>query len=371
MAEIHSKQFAIDRYRVSAFKCFDEIELRFGALTLFTGYNGGGKSTIIQSLLLLAQELSLGQDRDFVGLNGPLIRLGSAGEVVNEFSEKETSFTVSGAGGQYSWAFLPKAGDRFLSTAKTTTKSGVPDILNRVISQIQFIGAVRKALGGSSPYREKSIWDHCDVGSSGEYASYWYNKFADDEVPKSKLPSDQMASTFRKQVDYWLGYLFPGAQANVQHIEKLCQFLLEFRLTESGNWQQPINIGYGLSYCFPIIVALLGASEKQLVIIDSPEAHLHPSAQSKMGELLAHFANAGVQIIVETHSDHLLNGVRLAVKRSTLAADTLEMYFFSGASVEDHGVINPRIDIDGNIDDWPMGFFDQSELDLMKLSGWE
>ena len=106
-------------------------------------------------------------------------------------------------------------------------------------------------------------------------------------------------------------------------------------------------------------------------MIDSPEAHLHPSAQSQMGRLLARFAAAGVQILVETHSDHLLNGARLAVKERVLPHTALQIHFFTGATKEGHGVVSPTLDSNGRIDEWPDGFFDQSEKDLSRLTDWE
>src|SRR5258708_39648245 len=104
---------------------------------------------------------------------------------------------------------------------------------------------------------------------------------------------------------------------------------LPILLSEIGVWYRPANVRYGLTYAFPIIVALLAAEDDQIVVIDSPEAHLHPSAQSQMGQLLARFAAAGVQILVETHSDHLLNGARLAVKGGVLPHSEMQIHFFT------------------------------------------
>ena len=90
-----------------------------------------------------------------------------------------------------------------------------------------------------------------------------------------------------------------------------------------------------------------------------------------MGRLLARIANADVQLIIETHSDHLLNGIRLAVKEGLIDHTRVAIHFFSGATPEGHGVTSPRIDAQGNIRNWPAGFFDQTERDLARLSGWE
>ena len=156
----------------------------------------------------------------------------------------------------------------------------------------------------------------------------------------------------------------------MQLVPQVSLLNLQFRLSEIGAWRRPVNIGYGLTYAFPILVAVLAAEQGHLVIIDSPEAHLHPYAQSQMGRLLAHFAAAGVQILVETHSDHMLNGVRLAVKDRALSISSVRLHFFTRASHDSHGVISPEIGPDGRISEWPDGFFDQAEKDLSILANW-
>ena len=105
-------------------------------------------------------------------------------------------------------------------------------------------------------------------------------------------------------------------------------------------------------------------------MIDSPEAHLHPFVQSQMGRLLAQFANADIQIIVETHSEHLLNGVRHAVHQKKLLPEKVSIHFFKGPDGRDHGVLSPSINSTGDIYEWPDGFFDQAEKDLFQLIGW-
>jgi predicted ATPase len=145
---------------------------------------------------------------------------------------------------------------------------------------------------------------------------------------------------------------------------------LQFRLSETGEWRRPANVGYGLTYAFPILVALLAAESGDIIILDSPEAHLHPQAQSRMGWLLAVFAAAGIQLVIETHSDHVLNGIRLAVRDKILPVTKLSLLFFTGASLAGHGVICPRVDEQGRINEWPDGFFDQSDKDIAQLAGW-
>ena len=169
----------------------------------------------------------------------------------------------------------------------------------------------------------------------------------------------------------WLNFVLTGAEVKVVPILEGSDYLLKFRTTESGEWMKPMNVGHGFSYVFPIIVALILSKPDDLIIIDSPEAHLHPSAQSNIGKMIAKIAASGVQIIVETHSDHVLNGIRISVKDETLAPEKLNMLFFTNPTPKNHGVISPSIDKNGKIDYWPDGFFDQNERDICQLIGFD
>jgi predicted ATPase len=101
-----------------------------------------------------------------------------------------------------------------------------------------------------------------------------------------------------------------------------------------------------------------------MLLVENPEAHLHPAGQSKLGRFLARVAGSGVQVVMETHSDHVLNGARLAVAndRTLRARDMLVHYF--GESQTSVISVNEK----GELDHWPMGFFDQIENDLGGLA---
>lgn len=350
---------------VQGFKCFDDLRLDLGDLTLMTGFNGSGKSTALQSLLLIAQALREGRGTA-LPLNGPLVRLGTAGDVVPALSRRPMAFEAIGAGGAISLSPSVVAGERNLPLAIEGALA-VDGVLGTLLARLTYLAAVRIGTEDAYPIPEQTDWP--DIGHDGRFAPYWFERRADEDVdPRRCFPG--LEGNFRKQVDAWLGYLFPGAEANVQNIAAVSQMSLQFRLESLGSWRRPSNIGYGLSYAFPLIVALLTAPQGGVVVIDSPEAHLHPFGQSQMGRLLARFAAAGVQVIVETHSDHLLNGARLAVRESVLSSEALRIHFFNGATEEGHGVSQPAVGAGGEIYEWPNGFFDQGEKDLSRLAGW-
>jgi len=206
-----------------------------------------------------------------------------------------------------------------------------------------------------------------DVGSDGSYAAFILDQRGAEVVEAGRRRPSNDTETVQGQVDGWLDLLFPGARVSASILEGVQLIRLEFRTGRTTGWVKPSNIGFGLGYAFPLLVALMNAPQGTVVIVDSPEAHLHPRAQSLLGRMLAQVAGAGVQILVETHSDHLLNGIRLGVRDGLIESKDTVVHFFSSAN--DLGEVETlEIDKDGGLSQWPVGFFDQAINDLVELS---
>jgi predicted ATPase len=372
----------ITALEIENFKCFEYLRLPFGQLTLLTGFNGAGKSSAIQPLLLLAQQLRDTPDPDVFALNGAFVRLGTVADILpSSPAISVVKFTIHEPWGSKLWFLGTKSGERFIHRVRpadriTRTESTTPDPeaedfgAGIDLARLTYLSAVREGTAEAYPIPDANSELFADVGTDGRFAAYWFFQFKDNEIPKARCHPSEPATSMRKQLDAWIAALFPGAQADARLFPELSLLSLQFRLSDIGDWRRPANVGYGISYAFPILVALLAADNGQIVVIDSPEAHLHPYAQSQMGRLLAHFAAGGVQIVVETHSDHLLNGARVAVREGVLPASSMQLHFFTGAKKEGHGVVSPALDSSGSLDEWPEGFFDQSEKDLSRLAGW-
>ena len=379
----------IERITLENFKCFAALELPCAPLTLLTGHNAGGKSTALQALLLLAQGLRDAPNTDLLPLNGTLIDLGSGGDVIHHFAFEQTlSLGAVGCNKNLTWRFAIDKDDSARGlmrlTAISYAKDGEPvSVPNNRILPYQlsktdlvdslrtttFIGAGREMRLDAYPIPRSSAHIRGDVGPSGEYAPYWYLEFADDEVGTARRhPSDER-ETVRAQTDAWLNELFPGARANAERLAVDAPIRLSFSLSQTSPWSRPANVGYGLSYAFPMLVALLTTKGGSTIVVDSAEAHLHPRAQSAVGRLLAQMAGAGLQIFVESHSDHLLNGVRIAIRDGLLNPNDAAIHFFNRVG-HDPSTIMLAVDRNGTISDWPEGFFDQTERDLAALSGW-
>ncbi|NMM13370.1 MAG: DUF3696 domain-containing protein [Rhodoferax sp.] len=389
----------INCLHIKDFKCFEELSLPLAPMTLLTGFNAAGKSTTLQAILLLAQALRGGGRFPLVPLNGSLVRLGSPGDVIRHGGESELQIGIERSESRVDW--LMSADGRRTGHVLPITKiqwcigqeSGehlvldqclenllplnVPPKLHEIpvdLAEMVFISALRIGTTEVFPAPDASepIW--ADVGSQGEYAAWWFEKCMDEDIEPSRWHPNETAPSLRKQFNAWASSLFPGAEANAQRISGTSLVRLELRNHGADEWRRPANIGYGLTYAFPILVAGLMAKSGQMLVIDSPEAHLHPMGQSLMGSFLAMLAKSGVQVIIETHSDHVLNGVRLAVSRGDLRPTDITIHFFNSRPrfpADPAHVTSPKIDANGGLSEWPLGFFDQAERDLAALAGWE
>ncbi|MCY4210790.1 MAG: DUF3696 domain-containing protein [Gammaproteobacteria bacterium] len=389
----------LTRLHIENLKCFSALSLPIAPLTLLTGFNAAGKSTALQPLLLLAQTMRSGGAGQRVLLNGSLTKLGTSGEAIHEqgnnkvivFSVEteqasatwtleadkpgETSLAVAGA------TFFPEPEHSSLSGAgaerllcPSAPMSGELAALFKSVCSTVFISAMRSGTPDTFPSPMVSDPVHADVGVEGEFAPWWFERYLDDEVDVTRRHPDEDSFGFRHQLNAWLSDIFPGVDANAEKIVNtlLVRFELKTHVTEA--YRRPANIGYGLTYAFPLVLALLLAKPGQVIIVDSPEAHLHPEGQSAMGSILTHFAAAGVQILIETHSDHILNGVRLAIAQKNIPPETVGVHFFNRPPRKPDDpphVVSPLLDAKGTLSEWPRGFFDQTERDLAKLTGWE
>jgi predicted ATPase len=169
------------------------------------------------------------------------------------------------------------------------------------------------------------------------------------------------------QIGKWLGHILDATVAI--NLDDSNKFVNSFTYTINGKENLlPSNVGFGYSYILPIITAGLIANKGEILIVENPEAHLHPKAQSRLTEFLAKVAATGVQVFVESHSDHILNALRVCVKQQKIAANDVNVLFFSNDKITQEPKVSfPKIDEDGRIDVWEDDFFDEIDKSLMNL----
>lgn len=189
----------------------------------------------------------------------------------------------------------------------------------------------------------------------------------DSDIP-GPLPGASAPRRGLTLLNEWWAYLFdlPTLRVESQSIGRLGHELSV--VTPEAEDLKLYQVGAGLSQTLPIVAAVILSKNGEQLIIDTPESHLHPAAQHRLAELLVAAAKAGRRLLIETHSDHLVNGLCLAVKSKQLISTDLCIHFISrdeqGSSVQ-----KIAVDDDGRVREWPPGFMDQSSQDLTALLG--
>jgi predicted ATPase len=351
----------IHKIRLQNFKKFEDQSLDIGALTLLTGINGMGKSSVLQSLLLLRQ--SYQQKLTGLALNGDLINIGIAKDALFEDAKEEiVKFVLTFADGiEAVWQFGYNSEEAIMKGLFRKVKA---DTYKHSLfgDNFQYLQAERIGPRTSSIMSDFQVRKHRQLGNMGEYTAHFLSIFRDHQIPQIALSHPQSKSlNLLSQVEAWLGEISPGTRISIVDRPGMDLVSLQYSFGNSEKYRAT-NVGFGITYTLPVITAILAANSGALLLIENPEAHLHPKGQAKMGNLIAQAAAQGVQIILETHSDHVLNGIRLAVHGGLLDPDLVRLHFFQSS-----GVSSPRMNRKGRISEWPEGFFDEWDNSLAAL----
>ena len=375
----------LDAIHIQGFKCFEVLDLTLAPLTLLSGTNGGGKSSVIQALALLAQTLAEREwGRDLL-LDGPELSLGSAADVLNHRSAGKRLMLGASAGGErIDWTFVAED-RRSLSLSLDGVQIGGEAVAlgdpihfllpegrsahSPVVSSLRNLSWVTaERMGPRELLPLHDAQGHAHVGARGELTAgllYW---LGEDLEVSSSLCKPGIPRFLYHQVRAYMQDFFPGCDLRVAAIDGASYVSLRLRSNPRSDFQRPQNVGFGLTQVLPIVVAVLASSKDKVLLVENPEVHLHPRAQQEIGFLLARAASSGVQVILETHSDHVLNGARLAVRSKAIGAEQVALHFFSPSAVDGTNVpVSPKIDSDGRLDSWPDGFFDQFDQALSQL----
>lgn len=368
------------------FKCFELLRLPLRPLTLLSGSNASGKSSVLQSLVLLHQTMREHEWSTRLMLNGTAIRLGTVSDVVDKVNGR-SAFEVGVVSNEerFHWTFVGDRSEMSMAIERVAIGNTVneqpkvlryllPPVPDQIISplassvrDLTYITAER--VGPREVYTLVDRQIAPVVGPIGEHAVSVLHLGRDERVLDA-LALSSVPPTRLRQVEERMRTLFPGCGLDVQPVPQANAVTLGLRTSDDTSYHRPIHVGFGLTQVFPIIVAALSAKLHDILLIENPEVHLHPAGQAQMGQFLADVAQAGVQVIVETHSDHILNGIRRSVKSERLPAENVAIHFFRPRSSDAAQVISPVLDGSGNIDAWPEGFFDQFDKDMNHFAGW-
>lgn len=364
----------IKMLHIQNFKRFQDTTINLRGLTVLTGTNGTGKTSLIHALLLMQRAASSPRPAT-VALNDENgLQLGEGDDVLNwNANESEIRFHCTTEAGESNWRFeVPGERALHLPLGDLGETNGLSPF-SKSARAFTYISAER--LGPRDALSASSVsLDDLGVGCFGQYVAQVLAVLDREEVAAMRRTASPRGETIlsglRHQTEWWTSRVIRPIEFEAEWFPNTMITRLRFRTPGiRGNWTRSPNMGFGVSYALPVIVAGLISPPKGLLIVENPEAHLHPAGQSEIGRFLARVAADGVQVIIETHSDHVINGIRHAVANPEhpIAPGDCKVLFFLPES-NSRVVEELEISISGAMSRWPAGFFDQVDQDLRALT---
>lgn len=374
----------IKKLTLKNFKAFEEETFNIAPLTLITGINGMGKSSIIQSLLLLKdnyniKNLTTGHP---ISLTGDLVDLETAESLCYfKANDRKVSIDIVDENSlegnklnDYCWE-LDASIANAIELPFSFSSTGSLEDLSLFRPSFIFLSAER--LGPRGEYEKKYKRNfNTRLGVQGELTPAYLNNAANANqkiglsgMKNSKLP--QGADQLTENVNAWMSQIMALPMKTISNSISDSKFKLEYKFEGSmGKNFSALQVGFGMTFVLPIVVALLQAQKGDLIIVENPEAHLHPAAQVEIGMMIAQAVENGVQVIVESHSDHILNSLRLARKKGILGEKDINLIFVqhdisSGTNITFTDEI--QIKDNGKLTKRPEYFFDTWDDILIKL----
>ncbi|MCC8188872.1 MAG: DUF3696 domain-containing protein [Bacteroides sp.] len=363
----------ITQVAIENFKSLKKVEVHTQALNLLMGLNGMGKTSFIQALLLLMQSDKL--EDQVLDLNGTLVRIGIGKDALYQFAESEhivfeLCFPPDSV---FRWNFLYQR-DREKLLSENQIAADQMALFRSQTQLFQYISAER--IGPRDIYEASSIVvaDKKQLGLLGEFAAYFINVFGQEYTVAQGLRHPQAtAPNLIAQINAWMQEISPGVTINTRYLPEINKVILDYVFKHDQhktNAFLPKNVGFGISYVLPVVLALLTARENKIIVIENPESHIHPRGQAELGKLIALAAHTGAQLFVETHSDHILNGIRVAVKQSFIDRSQVNVLYFDKVNNEreQYTRITPiKVGQQGELSEYPKNFLDEWSNQLFKL----
>jgi predicted ATPase len=228
-------------------------------------------------------------------------------------------------------------------------------------SRIRYLGPLRADPQASQKFGPSSELD--DVGSKGEFAAAVYDSNRDARITWYNPQNKQIEEgRLREALDCWTQYLGVAQQVQTE-MAGLSGVAWKIIARKGRKPRSLPEVGVGVSQILPLLIMGLLSPANSLLIIEQPELHLHPYIQARLGDFFMGLAKCKKQCLIETHSENLVSQLRLhIVEAGGLEKSDCAVYFVDqderGAATFAKIEISP----DGNILNWPDGFFDETML---------
>ncbi len=377
----------IENIKIKNFKSLQDIQLDCAHLNILSGLNGMGKSSLIQALLVLKQSYPKLLSEQKLAFVGDYANIGNYADALYHNFAQEEAFIALELGFE-SKKILQLQTQADYTDYKTYTEipvslyqTEVKDLKDEALfdkGKFQYIQAER--IGPRDELKvNMSEVDNKNLGIAGEFALQYFWERRNDKIASETLAHSSQKEIFRleNQVNAWMSEISPNVKIKAEYTDANKSSIRPLFAYGLGQDLKARNVGFGLSYTFPIILALLIAKKDDLLIIENPEAHLHAKGQSKLGEMMALAAQSGVQIFCETHSEHIINGMRIILKDKGITAENVKIFYFAKPESEETSSVvfdipineKARLNTQALRQNNITGFFDQIDTDLSIILG--
>lgn len=360
-------------------------------LNILLGVNGMGKSSFIQSLLALRQSNNL-RSGSLTLNSDSYVKLGNTKDVLYQYSKQEgLKLDLKFTTGQLNLEFDYKIEADYFE-AKRDSDNGFYQNVESIRKKeslfndnFQYLNAARIEPTSIMPKNYTSVVNQQSLGNYGQFVAHYIEVYNGDDVQydnllhrnsaiKDVVTGDNITNkTLINQINLWMGEISPDINIRTTSISSdyvLLEYVFKQPNFGNTNRYKPENVGFGISYVLPVVVALLAAKPGELIIIENPESHIHPRGQAQLGKLIAKAAMNDVQVIIETHSDHILNGIRVAVKEGDISKDKVVIFYFERiveSSEQYAKITNIEIDGQGELSDYPKDMLEEWSNQMLKL----
>ncbi len=390
----------LTKIKLENFKCFKETEIDFGKITLLTGANSSGKSSLIYALLSIFQTDGF---PFYLSPNGKYISLGNYKNMVSEFDiskEIRIDFEMKFVHGNNlifstKWQNNQVNGLPFLKELifeddvngffKVETENN-EFLINAYNSIERYTTIDKDTLKNINKFNGLKLYPiFNDIDFSKDLPFNFIHSYRTNpqrnylQIPKAGRIQPNGAG-FENQIIEWEETNSPKLKELVDILSKIGllyrlntnkigdgMFDIKIQTKQNGILSSIVDVGFGVSKLLPIIVADLQLPNNSLLAISEPEIDLHPSIQANFANYLYEQIKKGKKYIIETHSEYIINRLRLLIARGELKEDEIKTYFFSndGRKTKTHSI---NLKIDGQIENAPNDFFDTYEIDVMEIA---
>ncbi|GME47339.1 MULTISPECIES: AAA family ATPase [unclassified Pantoea] len=348
----------LTKIEILNFKSLESETLSLKPLTIFTGANSSGKSSVLQAIMLVIKQ---SQESNRYSMEELLRYLNDFHAIRNKKTNAK-AIKISVTDSQNTVNELTIFVDGFI---RKSDLSYIYEPSEEISSQPEFLYLNANRIGAQevTPLSDRRI------GILGEYLFSTFEKIKIKPVEEQllKFPGSK---TLSYQVAEWLSYI-TGTTSELVTEKISDQLKISFKIREIEGFVSPFNLGAGMSYISKVIIICLMAKKGDLIIIENPEVQLHPKAQSYLGEFLCFIAANGIQLIVETHCEHLLNKVTYQVYKDSIQNEDVIIHYkpdvnskFLNLLLNEDG---EYVDCNNNTIAFPKGFFDATLSELLEM----